>query len=206
MGIYPGPAFDDYVTMKNDHLRQAAGMASLFYWYLTTADNTYPFNWVMRHRQEGRKDQLVTRDEYAQPFVQTKKFTPYGNMMIMLSKMKDDRISSVVSTEIEEGKGLYSLATKDESGISIMLWNFQSRNTEGYDATLKVDNLPAGLNGKNVKAKLYKIDAEHSNYHSDLENCNLQIVEEKSVKPTGEYETSLHLEPNTLQLIVFELK
>ena len=35
MGIYPGPAFDDFVTMKNDHLRQAAGMASLFYWYLT---------------------------------------------------------------------------------------------------------------------------------------------------------------------------
>ncbi|MDX8341158.1 hypothetical protein SLH46_18310 [Draconibacterium sp. IB214405] len=204
MGIYPGPAFDDFVTMKNDHLRQAAGMASLFYWYLTTADNTYPFNWVMRHRMEGRKDQLVTRDEYAQPFVQTNKFTPYGNMMIMLSKMKDEKIASVVSTEIKEGKGLYSLATKDESGISIMLWNFQSRNTEGYDANLKVDNLPAGLNGKNVKVKLYKIDAEHSNYHADLENCNLQLVEEKTVKVDAVFQSALHFEPNTLQLIVLE--
>jgi len=206
MGIYPGPAFDDYVTMKNDHLRQAAGMASLFYWYLTTADNTYPFNWVMRHRMEGRKDQLVTRDEYGQPFVQTKKFTPYGNMMIMMSKMKDTRVSSTSNVEIEEGKGLYSLATEDESGISIMVWNFQSRNTEGYDATIKVDNLPAGMKKKKVNVKLYKIDAETSNYHANLENCNLQMVEEERVKLSDVYETSLHLEPNTLQLIVFELK
>ncbi len=204
MGIYPGPAFDDFVTMKNDHLRQAAGMASLFYWYLTTSDNTYPFNWVMRHRKEGRKDQLVTRDEYGQPLVYTNKFTPYGNMMLMMSKMKDTRISTITSTEITEGKGLYSLATKDESGISIMLWNFQSRNTEGFDATLKVGNLPDGLKAKNVRVKLYKIDGETSNYHADLVNCNLQMVEEKTVKTDLVFESALHFEPNTLQLIVLE--
>lgn len=202
MGIYPGPAFDDFVTMKNDHLRQAAGMASLFYWYLTASDNTYPFNWVMRHRKEGRKDQLVTRDEYGQPLVYTNKFTPYGNMMLMLSKMKDLRISSTTSSEIKEGKGLYSLATKDDSGISVMVWNFQSRNTEGFDAALKVDNLPAVLNDKNISVQIYKIDGETSNYHADLENCNLQKVEEKMVKTNADFQLALHLEPNTLQLIV----
>ncbi|WP_340112946.1 GH39 family glycosyl hydrolase [Maribellus mangrovi] len=204
MGIYPGPAFDDFVTMKNDHLRQAVGMASLFYWYLTTADKTYPFNWVMRHRKEGRKDQLVTRNEFGQPMIETQKLTPYGNMMVMMSKMKDTRISSTSSTEIEEGKGLYSLATKDESGISVMVWNFQSRDTQGFDATLNLNNLHKALNTKNVNVKLYKIDGEHSNYHTDLENCNLQMVEEKTIKTDDVFKSTLHFEPNTLQLIVLE--
>ena len=204
MGIYPGPSFDDFVTMKNDHLRQAAGMASLFYWYITTSDNTYPFNWVMRHRKEGRKDQLVTRDEKGQLFIHTGKFTPYGNMMLMMSKMKDIRILATTSTKIEEGKGLYSLAAKNSSGISIMIWNFQSKNTEGFDASLRVDNLPAGLREKNVNVKLYKIDGETSNYHANLENCNLQMVEEKTIETDTFYQTFLHLEPNTLQLITLE--
>ena len=85
-----------------------------------------------------------------------------------------------------------------------MLWNFQSRNTEGYNATLKVDNMPAGFKGKNVNVKVYKIDGENSNYHADLENCNLQKVEEKIVKADSVFQSTSHFEPNTLQLIVLE--
>ncbi len=202
MGIYPGPAFDDFVSIKNDHLRQAAGMASLFYWYQTTAENTYPFNWVMRHRKEGRKDQLVTRDEKQRPFIQTGKFTPYGNMMLMMSKMKGVRISSTTSGIIEDGKGLYALASKDTSGISVIMWNYQSTKTEGYDAALKVGNMPVEWKGKKLKVQLYKIDAENSNYHAGLENCNLQRAEEKKVEIEADYQVSLHFEPNTLQLIL----
>lgn len=206
MGIYPGPAFDDFVSIKNDHLRQAAGMASLFYWYLTNGDNTYPFNWVTRHRKEGRKDQLVTRDEKQQPIVYTNKFTPYGNMMVMMSKMKNKRISATTNTVVEDGKGLYSLASKDESGISIMVWNFQGTKSEGFESTLKVENLPVEWKGKNIKVQTYKIDAKTSNYHADLENCNLQMVDEKTVTANKVYQTTLHLDPNTLQLFVLELE
>lgn len=206
MGMYPGPAFDDFVSLKNDHLRQAAGMASLFYWYLNNADNTYPFNWVTRHRKEGRKDQLVTRDEKQQPFIQTDKFTPYGNMMVMMSKMKENRIATTTSNSIQEGKGLYSLATKDKKGISIMVWNFQGTHSQGYESALKVENLPVEWKGKNIKVQTYKIDAETSNYHADLENCNLQIVDEKTIVANEAYQTTLHFDPNTLQLIVLELE
>lgn len=204
MGLYPGPAFDDFVSMKNDHLRQAAGMASLFYWYMTTNDNSYPFNWVTRHRKEGRKDQLVTRDEKQQPFIHTRKFTPYGNMMLMMSKMKKSRIYSKTSTTIIKGKGLYSLASFDASGVSVMAWNYQGKNSEGFNLELKVENLPASFNNKNVRVNLYRIDGNTSNYHVDLENCNLQLVDTQVVKQADYYNTSLHLEPNTLQLILLE--
>ncbi len=205
MGMYPGPAFDDFVSIKNDHLRQAAGMASLFYWYLTTSDNIYPFNWVTRHRKEGRKDQLVTRDEKQQPFIHTDKFTPYGNMMLMMSKMKDIRVSCGSSTPISEGKGLYSLAAKDSTGISIMVWNYQGKQSVGYDAALKVDNLPDEWKNQNIQVKRYSIDGETSNYHAGLENCNLQMIEEKAVETDTFYHDSLHLEPNTLQLVTLEV-
>ncbi len=179
-------------------------MASLFYWYLTTSENIYPFNWVMRHRKEGRKDQLVSRDEKQQPFIHNNKFTPYGNMMLMMSKMKDTRISATTSSVIHEGKGLYTLATKDSTGMSVMVWNYQGKKTEGFDAELEVVHLPAGWENKNVKAAIYKIDGETSNYHAGLENSNLQMVEEKTAETDTSYHILLHLEPNTLQLITLE--
>lgn len=202
MGMYPGPAFDDFVSIKNDHLRQAAGMASLFYWYVTSNDNTYPFNWVMRHRKEGRKDQLVTRDEKQQPFIHTGKFTPYGNMMLMMSKMKKSRIDSKTSSTIIEGKGLYSLATSDASGVSVMVWNYQGKNAEGFNVVVKVENLPVTLRNKKLSVKIYRIDRNTSDYHTNLENCNLQLVDEKTVSIEGAFNTNLNLEPNTLQLLV----
>ncbi len=203
-GMYPGPAFDDFNTIKNDHLRQASGMASLLYWYLNTNDNTYPFNWVMRHRKEGRKDQLVTRDQWQQPFVNTRKFTPYGNMMLMMSKMKKNKISSNVTSTINKGKGLYSLATSDSTGVSVMIWNYQGKGTEGYDAEINIENLPKSLKGKKFSAKIYRIDEKTSNYHSDPANCNLQLVDTQLMNRAIRYHMTLHLEPNTLQLVIFE--
>ena len=204
MGIYPGPAFDDFVSMKNDHLRQATGMASLFYWYLNTNRNTYPFNWVMRHRKEGRKDQLVSRDEKGNPFIHSNKFTPYGNLMVMMSKMKETRVSATTSIEIKEGKGLYTLASKDSSGVSVMIWNYQSKNTEGFNAVVKVNNLKASFNNKNVRVKTYLIDGNTSNFHANLDKCNLQLVNDKMEHLKGTYSTSFHLEPNTMLLYVIE--
>lgn len=203
MGLYPGPSFDDYVSMKNDHLRQATGMASLFYWYMES-DKTYPFNWVFRHQTEGRKDQLVSRDEKGNPFVHTGKFTPYGNMLLMMSKMKKERVSATTSNEIKEGKGLYSLASKDSSGVSVMIWNYQSKNTVGFNAEVKLNNLKTSFRNKNVKVKTYRIDSNTSNFHSNLDNCNLQLVDEKMEQLKGTFSTSLHLEPNTMLLYVIE--
>jgi hypothetical protein len=204
-GIYPGPSFDDINSTTNDHLRQASGVASLFYWYLES-DNIYPFHWVMRHLKEGRKDQLVTRDEFEKPFRQENKFTPYGNMMVMSSKLKKYRNTATSTSTFKDGKGLYSIASSDKTGIAVMTWNYQSMLNSGYKTELKLDNLPKEFVGKEVKLSIYKIDSKNSNYHADLENCNLKVFEEKTFKAEKSFQTNLFLDPNALQLIVLEVK
>ncbi|MCR8667861.1 hypothetical protein NO995_09225 [Aestuariibaculum sp. M13] len=204
MGVYPGPLFDDYGNMKNDRLRQAAGVMSINYWYLNSK-NSYPFNWVLRHQTEGRKDQLVTRDSTGGDMIHTRKFTPYGNSVLMVSKMKKNRLEVSSSSELDEGKGVYSIASSDESGVSIMIWNYQSKNTVGYNLDLLVENLPKSFKNKSVKVKTGLIDSEHSNYQYDLDNCNLSMVE-TTIKPLkeGVFKTKLSLQPNALYLVVLE--
>lgn len=203
MGIYPGPLFDQQGSMRNDHLRQAAGLASVQYWFLES-DHIYPFNWVMRHHVEGRKDQLVTRDEFGDTLKIHGKLTPYGNTLVMFSKLKANRLRATAYTPVSAGKGIYTLASADPSGMAAMVWNFQSVNNTGYKVQVNFTNLPPAYKNKNVRVKTYKIDSKNSNYHAGLENANLQLVEDKVLKATQSYSTSLFLDPNTLQLFVLE--
>lgn len=203
MGIYPGPLFDQQGSMRNDHLRQAAGLASVHYWFLES-DHIYPFNWVMRHHMEGRKDQLVTRDEFGDPMLHYGKFTPYGNSLVMFAKLKENRLKATTSTPVSDGKGVYALATSDSSGVSAMVWNFQSVNNTGYHTELVFNNLPASFKNKKIRVKTYRIDFETSNYHADLENSNLQLVEEKVYKNIRDFKKTVFLHPNALQLLVLE--
>ena len=204
MGIYPGPLFDDYGNMKNDRLRQAAGVMSINYWYLNSK-NSYPFNWVLRHQTEGRKDQLVSRDSTGADMIYTEKFTPYGNSLLMVSKLKKERLPVSSSTEIIGGKGLYSIASSDETGVAVMVWNYQGKNTEGYKAQLEVENLPKSLLKNGIRVKTGLIDPKNSNYQYDLEHSNL-TMEESRIQPLedGIFKTDISLEPNSLFLLVLE--
>ncbi|WP_346860843.1 hypothetical protein [uncultured Draconibacterium sp.] len=204
MGIYPGPLFDDFGNMKNDALRQAAGILSITYWYLNSG-KTYPFNWVMRHQTEGRKDQLVSRDSTGAAMVYTNKFTPYGNAMLMLSKMKKVRVNTTASTSIEEGKGLYNMACADSSGVSILLWNYQGKQTDGYNVDLRINDIKKRFKHKKIRVKIFRIDNNTSNYHYDLKNCNLQTIYEEIKHIKDMSEMSVCLKPNSLQLIVLDV-
>lgn len=188
--MYPSPLVDDVGYMRNDQLRQAAGMASMMYWFLES-DKIYPFNWNMRHNKEGRKDQLVTRDEFGDLMRHNNKFTPYGNSILMFSKMKKTRVSVSSSSPITKGKGLYTLASSDFSGVSAMIWNFQGVNNTGYKVSVNFSNLPSSFKSKNLRVKIYRIDSRTSNYHANLEKANLQLVEEKIYEPAKSYSTQV---------------
>jgi hypothetical protein len=203
MGIYPGPLFDQQGSMRNDHMRQAAGLASVHYWFMES-DHIYPFNWVMRHHVEGRKDQLVTRDEFGDPMKHYGKFTPYGNTLVMFAKLKENRLKASTSTPISDGKGIYTLASADSSGVAAMVWNFQSVYNTGYKVNVNFENLPTSFKNKKVRVKIYRIDSKTSNYHADLEKANLQLVEEKVYSPAKAFSTSLFLDPNALGLLIIE--
>ena len=201
MGIYPGPSFDNPTDPHPDYLRQAAGMASLAYWYMNSPKNV-PFNWVVRHRMEERKDQLVTRVPKGEP-VPTGVFTPYGNMMLMMSKMKTTRVSAV-SDRIKDGKGVYAVASMDSSGITIALWNYQHTNTASFRAEIKLSHLPKEMSNRPIQERMFRIDQKTSNYFSDPGLANLQQVGGRTVTLHDGQTETIELEPNALQLISLE--
>ncbi|MDF2963912.1 MAG: hypothetical protein K0S39_5647 [Paenibacillus sp.] len=202
-GMYPYTLFDDPNSIQTDSLRQAAGVASLLYWYTYNNNKTYPFQWALRMDNNGRKSQLVTHDAQNNPMVFENKFTPVGNMIKMWSMMKKTKISAS-SNVINGGKGVYTIASKDSSGVSLMLWNYQATGTDDFNTTVNVTNLPSSFNDKNLRVKTYKINATTSNYFTNLDNSNLQMVDDKIDGHNGTYNTSLTLESNSLQLVVLE--
>ena len=171
-----------------------------------------PFNWVLRHFGEERKDQLVTRAQDGRPMpvktsdgkpVPTRLFTPYGNAMLMMSKLKAERVAARSSTLVG-GKGVYAIATKDGTGAAVMLWNYQHTGTQSYRVTLDLGQLPANLRGKLMRQRMFRIDDKVSNYWANPATANLQQVSETSVQPGQRHSTLVDLSPNALQLIVLE--
>ncbi|MEV5828731.1 hypothetical protein AB0L25_24535 [Spirillospora sp. NPDC052242] len=199
-GIYPGPAYDDR-TGTTDYLRQAAGMATYSYLYSRQPD-TYMFNWVVRHYAEGRKDQLVTR--VGNVPVPTGIFTPYGNMMLMQSKMKDVEVSATVSGGRKDDNGVYAIASKDRTGASLMVWNWQHTNDQSHRATLDMSRLPRHLAHGPVRRRMFRIDQTTSNYFTDPAGADLQQVSEKIVRPGTRHSETIDLKPNALYLVLME--
>jgi hypothetical protein len=200
-GLYPGPSFDEKDPSKNDYTRQAAGMASMHYWWADQS-GIYPFNWVVRHATQGRKDQLIT---HAPDGPQSDTFSPYGNMLLMRSMMKDTRVKAT-SDSLREGQGVYTLASRDASGVSVMVWNYQHINDGRFRTTIHMSSLPPELRDGPVRETLYKVDQTTSNYWADPERANLQQVGERIFTiPVGNtYVETVDLEPNAIYLILLE--
>jgi hypothetical protein len=163
-----------------------------------------PFNWVLRHQTEERKDELVTRAPQGRP-IPTGKFTPYGNALLMLSKMKDTRVSAH-SDALREGKGVYVLGSYDSSGAAVLVWNYQSTQNVRYQVKLDLTRLPARLRNRQLRERLYRVDQTTSNFTADLDHANLQQVQDKQIKAGAAYQDVLDLEPNALELVVIEPK
>jgi hypothetical protein len=200
-GPYPGPSYDNKEDPHPDYLRQAAAMASYMYWYLENPKDV-PFNWVLRHSMEERKDQLLTRPGQGKP-IPTRTFTPYGNELLMFSKLKDERVAAQ-SNALSAGKGVYALATKDKSGAAVMVWNYQLTGTQPYRVTIDMGQLPANLRGKSLRQRMYRIDDKISNYWGNPATASLQQVSNVVVRPTVRHRVTVELSPNALQLVVLE--
>ena len=200
-GIYPGPSFDEKDPSKNDYLRQAAGLASMHYWWAEQAE-IYPFNWVVRHATQGRKDQLITRSPDGP---QTDTFSPYGNMMLMQSMMKDTKVKAA-SDSLSDGQGVYAVASRDASGVSVMVWNYQHINNGRFRTTIDMSSLPAELMDGPVRETLYRIDQTTSNYWADPEQANLQQVGERivTIPADNTYVEIVDLAPNAIYLVLLE--
>jgi hypothetical protein len=130
-------------------------------------------------------------------------FTPYGNAMKMMAMLKKERVAAR-SSALNHGKGIYSIATKDEYGAAVMVWNYQHVRRQSYQVTIDMNNLPANLRGKSVCQRMYRIDDKVSNYWADPRSANLQQVAANLVVPGQGYKRSVVLTPNALELITLE--
>jgi hypothetical protein len=203
LGIYPGPSFDNPKDPRPDYLIQAAGVPSLQYWFMEQP-RTVPFNWVLRHFSEERKDQFLTRAGEGKP-IPTGILTPYGNAMLMMSKLKDERVAARSSALAKgKGKGVYAIGAKDKTGASVMIWNYQHTDARSYQVKIDLENLPANLRDKPLRQRMFRIDDRTSNYWGDPARAKLQQVSETVVKPGGHHSLAVELSPNALQLIVLE--
>jgi hypothetical protein len=200
-GIYPGPSFDHADDAHADYLIGAAGVPSLHYWYMESP-GIVPFNWVLRHGSEERKDQLITRVGAGKP-IPTRVFTPYGNAMAMMAKLKEERVEAR-SSALVDGKGIYAIATKDRGGVAVMIWNYQSVGSQTYRVSIDLGRLPAGLSGRPLHQRLYRIDDKASNYWANPATANLQQVGASSVTPGRGNRVTVELTPNALELVVLE--
>lgn len=200
-GIYPGPSFDHAGDPHPDYLIGAAGVPSLHYWYMESP-RTVPFNWVLRHFSEERKDQLITRAGNGKP-VPTRIFSPYGNAMAMMAKLKEERVAAT-SSALKEGKGIYAIATKGRSGVAVMAWNYQHTGTQAYRVTIDMGRLPPALRNKPLRQRLYRIDDQLSNYWANPETANLQQVADARVAAGSTANVTVELSPNALELVVLE--
>jgi hypothetical protein len=231
-GVYPGPLCDDCTDTDptttatpwstSDYVRQAAGAASVLYWYGNQPD-TYAFNWVTRHSSNERKDEFVTRGPGCTSITAADRvtttttcpngpmentFTPYGNSLLMQSMMKTKKVSAVSDRLTDKGLGVYVLAAKDKTGASVMVWNYQDTNSGAFHATINLSHLPSNLSGRPVDVKVYRVDENTSNYYSnpnntDPANGRLQQVDERTVTPTGNYCYQADLGPNAMYLVLF---
>lgn len=201
-GPYPGPSYDEKNNPHADYIRQASGMASYMYWHMENPKNV-PFNWVMRHSSDERKDQLMTRAGPDNKTPLTRTFSPYGNSMAMMAKLKDERVA-VQSDSLRAGKGVYALATKDDSGVAVMLWNYQQAGTQAYRVKVDMGQLPANLRGKRLRQRTYRIDDKVSNYWGDPAKANLQQVSDTNISGAQRRRMTVELTPNAFELVVLE--
>ena len=135
----------------------------------------------------------------------------------MQSKMKDTKVTAT-SDHLDKGIGVYALAAKDNTGASVMAWNYQGcgaatngdpcTNNATYNAKLDLTHLPANLANHKVHERVFRIDQNTSNYYStpatDPANANLQQVDSKTIDLKATQQDSLTLSPNSVYLVLLE--
>lgn len=214
IGIYPGPSYDNREDPRPDYLRNAVGVPSLIYWFMEQP-HTIPFNWVLRHKTEERKDQLITRARDGEPMavvagqdeieVPTGIFTPYGNAMLMFSMLRDERVVAQ-SDALKAGKGIYAIATKGEQGAAILIWNYQLTDSQSYRVKLDLGGFPANADGLTAIQRQYRVDENTSNYWADPETANLQQVGQSKITLGSGHELTVDLPPNALHLLTLDIE
>jgi len=155
------------------NLWQACGMTA-FQYFARRSPDLRLFPWVQYHSE--KQIQFVQFDTDL-------RMTPFGAAVKML-RMHRDREVAARSTGLDaDGNGLGALATVDDAGLTVQLWNLQPDGETAVQADVTVANLPDRFVGGHLTVRQYLIDTRHSNcFTADNPVAGLQLVEQKQVE------------------------
>lgn len=177
------------------NLWQAAGMTA-FQYQARHSEDLRLFPWVQYHSPQ----QIA--------FVQfdTKlRMTPFGAAVKMLRMHGDKEVAATSSGFHKTGNGLGALATLDENGLVIELWNLQPSERSSRQANVSIVNLPRNLQVGRLRIRRYLIDSKHSNCLTLPDSPGgLEMVEERSQLGSTELRLSANMEPMALCLWTIE--
>jgi hypothetical protein len=133
------------------------------------------------------------------------RMTPFGAAVKMLTMHKKHEVPAESSAMDENGAGLGALATMDDTGLVIELWNLQPKSGN-VDVSVLVTNIPAGLRSSSFRIRRYQIDSQHSNCFSGADSAGgLELVEEMTQPASEELRFEVEMEPMALCLWQIEV-
>ncbi|MFW6161547.1 MAG: hypothetical protein ACODAJ_02190 [Planctomycetota bacterium] len=173
------------------NLWQAAGMTA-FQYQARHAPDLRLFPWVQYHSK--KQIALVQFDTRL-------RMTPYGAAVKMLRMHREQEVAATSTGLCEDGTGLGALATLDDTGLIVHLWNLQPDGKTRVRADVSVAHLPEKLRTGPVRLRRYLIDSTHSNCFAGPDNAGgLERVEERKLAGADELRLSGELEPMALCL------
>jgi len=173
------------------NLSHAAGMTT-FQYQARHAGDLRLFPWVQYHSQ--KQIAMVQFDTRL-------RMTPYGAAVKMLRMHRTREVAATSSGLDRNGNGLGALATLDDSGLTVHLWNLQPDGKTAVRAEVAVANLPEALRAGPLVVRRYLIDSTHSNcFAAPGKPAGLEKVEERTIEGSRGLELVAKLEPMALCL------
>jgi len=173
------------------NLWQAVGMTA-FQYHARHAQDLRLFPWVQYHSPE----QIA--------FVQfdTKmRMTPFGAAVKMLRMHKAKEVYASSSGLDNSGTGVGVLATRDDTGLTVQLWNLQPGDSSHQSIDISIRDLPQHLQNRELRIQRYQIDARHSNCLAVPDSAGgLEMVDEQTKTVRSELSFSIDMEPMSLVL------
>jgi hypothetical protein len=168
--------------------QHAAEMSSYFYW--TRAANRYRlFPWVLYH------DPAVQLWFVA--FQKDLRMTPFGAVLKMWSLQKRREVATVWK---QPEKRLGAIATADETGMAIQVWN---QSEKPASVRLELAGLPKAASGS-IRFREYRVDSKNNNSLADPNSKGVftALKDQRQSKASRQWSTTL--EPYSQVLWILE--
>jgi hypothetical protein len=197
-------------TLAEDLIKESSYMVVRNYFLIKYNYNPSDrfFNWVTQKNggdSSVRKGMIAYTSPETGGTVAEGVGTPYLFVMKMMKMLKTTRIYDV-DPPTPTGYEINCFATKDDTGIAVILVNYQRNNSNTYNVTLDIDNLAnTALKGKRFTVDKYLVDASHNNFLNGATGTNLGIDKlgaTETLTARGSYSTTETIGKNAVMLIV----